>query len=229
MRILIVDDEARLAERMAAAFEGSGFTAVVVGNGDEGLKLALEGGFDLVVLDIGLPGRDGWSVLEELKRHRVTTPVLVLTDQGDIADRVKGFDLGADDYLPKPFDFRELLARARAIGHRTARRGSTLTVADVELDLDTRRATRAGKPLDLSPHEFLALILLVRKGGEVVTREELSAEVLQRKHLGTSNAVEVLIRRLRLKVDDGFPCELIRTVRGKGYRFDQSSPAPSDE
>jgi two-component system copper resistance phosphate regulon response regulator CusR len=229
MRILIVEDEGRLVELMTTAFQGSGFSVVAVGNGDEGLRLALGGGFDLVVLDIGLPGRDGWSVLEELKRQRVTTPVLVLTDQGDIADRVKGFDLGADDYLPKPFDFRELLARARAVCQRATARGSTLAAADVELDLDTRRATRAGKPLDLSPHEFLALLLLVRKNGEVVTRAELSREVLQRKHLGNSNAVEVLIRRLRLKVDDGFACELVRTVRGKGYSFDQSSHGPGDK
>ena len=226
MRVLIVDDEVRLVELMSAAFHDKGFRVATASTGEDGLRMAAGREFDLVILDINLPGRDGWSVLEELKQKGVTTPVLVLTDQGDIADKVKGFDLGADDYLPKPFDFRELLARARAIRNRATHRGSTLAVADVELDIDTRRATRGGKHLDLSPHEFLALLLLVRKNGAVVTREELSKEVLQRKHLGNSNAVEVLIRRLRLKVDDGFARELVRTVRGSGYCFDATPPAP---
>lgn len=218
MRLLVVEDEPRLVDQMAAAFGREGYEVTTCGSGEDGLSHALTGGFGVLVLDVNLPGRDGWSVLAELRGRGVATPTLLLTGQGQVDDRVRGFELGADDYLPKPFDFRELLARVRAVARR-AEPPNRLAAGELALDTDTRRATRGGRPLDLSPHEFLALLLLVRRNGAVVTRQELSEQVLQRKRLGTSNAVEVLIRRLRLKVDGGFAAELIDTVRGQGYRL----------
>lgn len=218
MRLLVIDDERHLVEQIVPILTGHGYEVVSRELGEEGLRLALSGGFALILLDVNLPDRDGWSVLAELRRERVATPVLFLSGFGEVHDRVKGLDLGADDYLTKPFDFRELLARVQAITRRAAH-PNRIVAGELEVCLDSRRVTRAGKALHLSPHEFGALLMLVRKKGEVVTHDEIALEVLQRKKLGTSNSVEVLIRRLRLKVDARFDSELIRTVRGRGYAF----------
>lgn len=227
MRILLIDDEPRLVEQVRAVLEGDGHAVTACGLGGLGLEQLKGGAFDLVILDILLPDRDGWSVLAEMRHLRLHTPVLLLTDQGSADDRAKGFDLGADDFLPKPFDFRELIGRVRAILRRSTR-SSQVGWGELALDLDTRRGTRSGKPLNLTPHEFLALLCLVRAGGQPVSRNDISLAVLERKDLGNSNAIEVLIRRLRAKVDDGFPSEMVRTVRGSGYAIAGDGGTPPD-
>ena len=179
--------------------------------------------YDAVVLDVMLPGRDGWSVLASLRAAGVQTPVLFLTARDAVEDRVRGLELGADDYLVKPFAFSELLARIRSILRRgPQRQAETLQVADLEIDLARHRATRGGKRLSLTPKEFSLLSLLVRRRGEVLTRTLIAEQVWDVNFDTDTNVVDVHVRRLRAKVDDPFERKLVRTIRGVGYVIDES-------
>ena len=216
--LLVVDDELFLRGAVAASLRFLGFEVDVAENGTDALRLARNNAFDLLILDVMLPGRDGWSVLTELRRAGKQTPVLFLTARDSVPDRVKGLEAGADDYLVKPFAFAELLARVHSVLRRgQARAAETLCVADVELDLLRRRASRAGRRLELTPKEFALLALLARRTGEVLSRALLAQEVWGMAFDSESNVVDVHVRRLRSKVDDPFDSKLIHTVRGVGY------------
>jgi two-component system copper resistance phosphate regulon response regulator CusR len=218
MKLLVIEDERKTAAYLRKGLAENGFAVDAAARGEDGLRLARDGDYDLIILDVMLPGRDGWSVLEELRRAGRQTPVLFLTARDTVHDRVKGLELGADDYLVKPFAFAELLARVRSVLRRgPPRPPEAVRVADVELDLLRRRATRAGKRLDLTPKEFALLSLLARRPGEVLPRRLIAEEVWDVDFDTDSNVVDVHVRRLRAKVDDPFDRKLIHTVRGVGY------------
>ncbi len=222
MKILVVEDEKKAAAYLRKGLLENGFVVDVAVDGEEGLHLARGGGHDLVILDIMLPGRDGRSVLAELRRAGKQTPVLLLTAKDSVQDRVKGLELGADDYLVKPFAFSELLARVRSILRRgPARQPETLKHADLEIDLVRHKASRDGKRLDLTPKEFALLSLLARRPGEVLSRTLIAEQVWDMNFDGGTNVVDVHVRRLRSKVDDPFDCKLIHTVRGAGYVLEE--------
>jgi two-component system copper resistance phosphate regulon response regulator CusR len=218
MKILVIEDEKKTAAYLRRGLLENHFAVDVAREGEEGLHLALAGEYDLLLVDVMLPGRDGWSILAELRKAGKHVPVIFLTARDAVTDRVKGLELGADDYLVKPFDFAELLARIRSVLRRTApAQPETLRVADLEIDLLLRRATRAGQPLNLTPKEFTLLSLLVRHQGEVLSRPVLARQVWDMEFDGATNVVDVHVRRLRSKVDDPFERKLIDTVRGLGY------------
>ncbi len=218
MRILVVEDEAKTAAYLRQGLAENGFVVDVAARGDDGLYAARTGPYDLIVLDVLLPGRDGWSVLAELRRGGVVTPVLFLSARDAVPDRVRGLDLGADDYLVKPFAFSELLARVRSVLRRgPSRQSEALHAADLEIDLPRHRAARAGRRLDLTPKEFALLALLARRAGEVLSRALIAEQVWDMNFDCDSNVVDVHVRRLRAKVDDPFERKLIHTVRGAGY------------
>lgn len=224
MKLLVIEDERKTATYLRKGLAENGFAVDVATQGDDGLRLARTGDYDLVILDVMLPGRDGWSVLEELRRAGKQTPVLFLTARDAVPDRVKGLELGADDYLVKPFAFAELLARVRTVLRRGAgRQPDTLRVADVELDLLRHRASRAGRRLDLTPKEFALLALFARRAGEVLSRTLIAEQVWDMSFDTDSNVVDVHVRRLRAKVDDPFDRRLIHTVRGVGYVLEERS------
>lgn len=221
MRILVIEDEKKAAEYLHKGLTESGYVVDQSRRGDDGLHLALTGSYDLIILDIMLPGRDGISVLQAFRRAGRDTPVLFLTAKDAVEDRVQGLELGADDYLVKPFAFSELLARVRSILRRgPSRQPDILNVADLTLDVARHRASRAGAKLDLTPKEFALLSLLVRRRGEVLTRTIIAELVWEMNFDSDTNVVDVAVRRLRSKVDDPFPLKLIRTVRGVGYSLD---------
>jgi two-component system copper resistance phosphate regulon response regulator CusR len=218
MRILIVEDERKTAAYLQKGFAENGFVVDTALRGDDGLHLALTQEYDLVVLDVMLPERDGWSVLTSLRQARKQTPVLFLTARDNVPDRVRGLELGADDYLVKPFAFSELLARVRTVLRRGPTRQPELVhVADLTLDLLGHRASRAGQRLDLTPKEFSLLSLLARRQGEVLSRTLIAEQVWDMHFDSNTNVVDVAVRRLRRKVDDPFPVRLIHTIRGLGY------------
>ncbi len=218
MKLLILEDELKTANFLKRGFSEVGFVVSIAVDGFEGKRLIESGVFDLVVLDIMLPGIDGWDTLKWLRANGLGTPVLILTARDEVSDRVRGLELGADDYLVKPFAFSELLARVRTILRRPPiREAATLRVADLELDLTGLKATRAGQRLDLTGREFKLLSLLVRRAGEVLTRTLIAESVWEMNSEGDTNVVDVNVRRLRSKVDDPFPRKLLRTVRGVGY------------
>jgi two-component system, OmpR family, copper resistance phosphate regulon response regulator CusR len=218
MKLLIVEDEAKTANFLRKGLSEAGFLVSVAPDGADGMRLIETGAFDLIVLDIMLPVVDGWQVLTWLRAAGLQTPVLILTASDDVSDRVRGLELGADDYLVKPFAFSELLARVRTILRRPpVREATTLRVADLELDLAGHKATRAGQRLELTAREFKLLSLLVRRAGEVLTRTLIAESVWAINFDGDTNVVDVNMRRLRGKVDDPFPRKLLRTVRGVGY------------
>lgn len=218
MRILVIEDEAKAAEFLRKGLSEAGFVVDVAADGVEGLFMAGSFDYELVVLDAMLPGKDGWAVLEELRRLGRRMPVLFLTARSDVADRVRGLDLGADDYLVKPFAFTELLARVRALlRRRSEQQPEVFTVADLRVDLHALRAEREGVRLDLAPKEFSLLSLLVRRHGEVLSRRVIAEQVWDINFDSDSNVVDVAVRRLRRKVDDPFHVKLIHTVRGMGY------------
>ena len=202
----------------------AGFAVDLVTNGVDGLHHGLEGDHDLVILDVMLPGMDGWQVLRNLRAQGRQMPVLFLTARDQIEDRVKGLELGADDYLVKPFSFAELLARVRTILRRgrSGMEATTLQVADLELDLLRRRVSRSGKRIDLTAKEFGLLELLMRRQGEVLPRSLIASQVWDVNFDSDTNVIEVAVRRLRAKVDDAFERKLIRTVRGMGYVLEDS-------
>jgi two-component system copper resistance phosphate regulon response regulator CusR len=218
MRLLVIEDEAKAAEFLRKGLGEAGFVVDVAADGVEGLFMAGTFDYELVVLDAMLPEKDGWSVLAELRRLGRQMPVLFLTARSDVADRVRGLDLGADDYLIKPFAFTELLARVRALLRRRGEhQPEVFAVEDLRLDLHALRAEREGVRLDLAPKEFSLLSLLVRRQGEVLSRRIIAEQVWDINFDSDSNVVDVAVRRLRRKVDDPFRVKLIHTVRGMGY------------
>jgi two-component system copper resistance phosphate regulon response regulator CusR len=222
VRILIIEDERKTATYLHKGLSEGGFIVDVANRGDEGLHLALSQEFDLIVLDVTLPGRDGWSVLEAIRQAGRQIPVLFLTARDSLSDRVKGLELGADDYLVKPFAFSELLARVRSIlRRRPAKPLDALQIADLELDLVRHRAARAGQRLELTPKEFALLSLLVRRAGEVLSRTVIAEQVWDMHFDSDTNVVDVAVRRLRSKVDDPFERKLIHTARGLGYVLEE--------
>jgi len=222
MRILIVEDERKTATYLHKGFSESGFVVDLASRGDDGLHRALTQVYDVIVLDVTLPERDGWSVLAALRQAGRQTPVLFLTSHDAVQDRVRGLELGADDYLVKPFAFSELLARVRSILRRgPGRQPETLQVADLELDLIRHRAARGGERLDLTPKEFALLSLLARRKGEVLSRTLISEQVWDINFDSDTNVVDVAVRRLRRKMDDPFPKKIIHTVRGLGYVLEE--------
>jgi two-component system copper resistance phosphate regulon response regulator CusR len=218
MRILIVEDEPKSATFLREGLSEAGFNVDIAGDGVDGRFKALNMEYDLLILDAMLPRLDGWSLLRELRSAGKTVPVLFLTARGEIADRVKGLELGADDYLVKPYAFSELLARVRALMRRRGeRQPEVLQIADLSVDLLGRRASRGSVKLDLAPQEFALLSLLDRREGEVLSRLVIAEQVWDMNFDSDSNVVDVAVRRLRRKVDDPFPVKLIHTVRGMGY------------
>jgi two-component system copper resistance phosphate regulon response regulator CusR len=217
MRILIVEDEPKTGDYLQRGLSESGFIVDLARTGPDGLHLALEHDYDLMVLDVMLPQMDGWTVLGKL-RERKGTPVLFLSARDEIPDRVRGLELGADDYLVKPFAFAELLARARTLLRRgPVREPEIVRVADLEVDLRRHRVTRAGGRIDLTPKEYGLLQLLARRQGEVLSRSLIASQVWDMNFDSDTNVVDVAIKRLRAKVDDPYPVKLIHTVRGMGY------------
>jgi DNA-binding response OmpR family regulator len=219
MYILVVEDERRLAQVVRRVLEEEGHTVDVAYDGEEGLALATDGSHDVIVLDILLPAMDGFEVCRALRRDRVDTPILLLTALDSVDDRARGLDAGADDYLPKPFAFQELLARLRALGRRKvqAREPTALEVHGLRLDLRRRRAERNGRTIDLSPREFSLLEFLMRNEGRVITRTQMLDHVWGYDYATDSNLVDVYMAYLRRKVDRADDSKLIRTVRGVGY------------
>ena len=220
MKILIVEDEPKTGEYLRQGLNEAGFVADLAATGSDGLHLALHGEYDLVILDVMLPELDGWQVLASLRRRGLEMPVLFLTARDQVEDRVKGLELGADDYLVKPFSFAELLARVRTIlrrGRGSGLNSNVLRVDDLELDLLRRRVSRGGRRIDLTAKEFGLLELLMRRQGEVLPRSLIASQVWDMNFDSDTNVIEVAVRRLRLKVDDGQSIKLIQTVRGMGY------------
>jgi two-component system copper resistance phosphate regulon response regulator CusR len=226
MKILIVEDEQKTGDYLRQGLTEAGFVVDLARNGIDGRHQALTEDYDLVVLDIMLPGLDGWEVLRDVRLAGKQMPVLYLTARDRVEDRVKGLESGADDYLLKPFAFSELLARVRTL----LRRGKAIEVerlraADMELDLLRRRVTRGGKRIDLTAKEFALLELLLRRQGEVLPRSLIASQVWDMNFDSDTNVIEVAVRRLRAKVDDGFEPKLIHTVRGMGYLIEAPEAA----
>lgn len=226
MKILIVEDEDKTGTFLQQGLNEAGFNTDLASNGIDGLHLALTqvDSYDLVILDVMLPGLDGWKVLESLRLSGKDMPVLFLTARDQVEDRVKGFELGADDYLVKPFAFSELLARIRSLLRRTRSKPeeTVLNIAGLELDLLRRRVSRDGVRIDLTAKEFSLLELFMRRQGEVLSRSLIASQVWDMNFDSDTNVIEVAIRRLRSKVDDPFNRKLIHTLRGMGYVLEES-------
>lgn len=222
MKILVVEDQPRTGDYLRQGLSEAGFVVDLARNGLDGEHAALTNEYDLIVLDIMLPGRDGWQVLRAIRESGQPTPVLFLTARDQVEDRVRGLDAGADDYLVKPFAFSELLARVRTL----LRRGKTqeptiLRCADLEVDLLRRRVTRSRQRIELTAKEFALLEFLLRRQGEVLPRVLIASQVWDMNFDSDSNVIEVALRRLRAKIDDPFEPKLIRTVRGMGYVLEE--------
>lgn len=220
MKVLIVEDERKLGQVLAQGLREHGFTVDWAEEGNHGLQMASQSHYDVLILDVMLPGKDGFQILEHLRSAKSAVPILMLTARSGVDDRVRGLDLGADDYLSKPFDFKELLARVRALSRRPATEPRTiLQVADLELDLQAREVRRSGRSIELTAKEFALLECLMRHPGLVLTRTMIMDRVWSSEvqYDGDSNLVEVYINFLRKKVDQGFSAKLIHTVRGAGY------------
>jgi DNA-binding response OmpR family regulator len=225
MKILVVDDEVRLTRHVIAALTEAGHDAVAVHDGKSALTRASEFPFDLIVLDVGLPEMDGFELLGQLRKQHIVARVLMLTARGELSDRVKGLELGADDYLPKPFAMQELVARVRALSRRYAEEPALmLRAGDLTLNLSDHSVYRAGKPVELSARELTLLKVLMREPGRVFTRTELCERVWEREHEYDTKLVEVFIGRLRKKL--GQP-SLIETVRHSGYTIRATAPGES--
>jgi len=218
MRILVIEDEKKMAAFLAKGLGEAGFDVDIAENGDSGLNGALSAAYDLLIVDVLLPQKDGWEIVGTLRQKNIRTPILFLTARDSVRDRVKGLNLGADDYLVKPFAFSELLARVRSLLRRSpAPSEKELRVEDLEIDTRRNRAARAGMPLNLTSKEFLLLAQLARAAGQVVSRAEIMDEVWGIKFEPSTNIVDVMVRRLRSKVDDPFDKKLVHTIRGVGY------------
>ena len=227
MKILVVEDEAKISDYLRQGLSEAGFLVDSARNGLDGYHLAMTEHYDLLILDVMLPDVDGWRILESVREAGKQVPVLFLTARDSVDDRVKGLELGADDYLVKPFAFAELLARVRTLLRRgiSPATETTLTVADLELDLLRRRVTRSGQRIALTAKEFSLLELLLRHRDEVLPRSLIASQVWDMNFDSDSNVIDVAIRRLRAKIDDAFEPKLIHTVRGMGYMLDTSGEA----
>lgn len=222
MRILLIEDEPRLARNLATGLREEGFVVQIASDGDEGLFQAQTGEHDVIILDVMLPGRNGFDVLRTLRAGGSRARVLMLTARDAVADRVRGLEEGADDYLVKPFEFTELLARVRALLRRSVSgTASVLRCADLSLDVRTRRCERAGQRLNLTAKETAVLELLLCHHGELVTRTRLAHSVWDENFDPLSNVIDVTLYHLREKVDRGFNRPLIHTIRGAGYRLSE--------
>lgn len=220
MRILVVEDEPKAGEYLRKGLAESGFVVDWVRTGPDGLHRAESEDFDLIVLDVMLPGMDGWEIVRQLRRT-LAIPVLFLTARDDLADRIKGLELGGDDYLVKPFAFAELVVRIRALLRRAPlREAERLAVADLDIDVLKRRVMRAGDRIDLTAKEFALLHFLAQRRGEVLSRSLIASHVWDMNFDSDTNVVDVAVRRLRAKVDDPYPSKLIHTIRGMGYMLE---------
>jgi two-component system, OmpR family, copper resistance phosphate regulon response regulator CusR len=218
MRILVIEDEKKTAAFLAKGLREAGYVVDLARDGETGLERARGIKFGLLIVDVMLPNKDGWQVVAELRHDGIRTPILFLTARDSVRDRVKGLELGADDYLVKPFAFSELLARVRSVLRRAPERQTEhLRIDDLEIDMRRHKAVRSGVPLNLTPKEFLLLVHLVRSAGEVVSRAEIAEHVWDIGFKTDTNVVDVVVRRLRAKVDDPFKTKLIHTIRGVGY------------
>lgn len=222
MKLLIVEDESKIGDYLQQGLTEAGFVVDLARNGLDGHHLAMTEDYNLLILDVMLPDIDGWEILKSLREAGRNVPVLFLTARDNVDDRVKGLELGADDYLVKPFAFAELLARVRTLLRRGAAAAgeTTLAIADLELDLMRRRVTRAGQRIQLTAKEFALLELMVRRKGEVLPRSLIASQVWDMNFDSDTNVIDVAIRRLRAKVDENFQPKLIHTLRGMGYMLD---------
>ena len=219
MKALLVEDDASIAEFVVRGLREAGFAVDHQADGEAGLAAAARGGYDVAIVDVMLPKRDGLSLIEELRRRGVTTPVLILSARRSVDDRVRGLQTGGDDYLTKPFAFAELLARVQALVRRASRapEPTTLSVEDIALDLLSRRVTRGGVALDLRPREFTLLEYLMRHTGHIISRTMILSHVWDYTFDPGTNVVDVLVFRLRDRIDKGFDRKMLQTVRGIGY------------
>ncbi|GCL65778.1 heavy metal response regulator transcription factor [Pseudaquabacterium pictum] len=228
MRLLVIEDEVKLAQYLHKGLGENGHVVDVAHDGIEGRRLATGGDYDLVLLDVMLPGVDGFGVLQAIRAEKRSLPVLMLTARDRVEDRVRGLEQGADDYLVKPFAFSELLARVGALLRRGQQAGAApateLQLADLRLDLLSRRAERGSERLDLTAKEFKLLALLLRRRGQILSRTTLAEQVWDMNFDSDTNIVEVAVRRLRAKLDDPFPHKLLHTVRGMGYVLEDRAP-----
>lgn len=221
MRVLVVEDEPKAGEYLRKGLNESGFVVDWASTGPDGLHMARTGEYDLIVLDVMLPGIDGWTVIQELRKTK-ETPVLFLTAKDEVEHRIRGLELGADDYLIKPFAFAELVVRIRTLLRRgPIREADRLDVGSLEIDVLRRRVTRNGDRIDLTAKEFALLHLLAKRKGEVLSRSLIASQVWDMNFDSDTNVVDVAVRRLRAKIDDGYVSKLIHTVRGMGYVLEE--------
>ena len=223
MKILLVEDDRRSREFLVKGITEEGYAVDSAADGEDGLTMALDREYDLVILDVMMPRRDGWSVLTELRKFKASVPVMMLTARDKVPDKVKGLELGADDYLVKPFAWAEFTARIKTLLRRSpaSRQQDVLRIGDLELDMPRMKAMRGGKAIDLTAKEFQLLSLLARRTGDVLSRTTLAELVWDMNFTTDSNAVDVAMGRLRRKVDEPFPKKLIHTVRGLGYVMEE--------
>lgn len=221
MKLLVVEDNQKIADYLRQGLKESGYVVDLANNGVDGLHHALTESYDLIILDIMLPKLDGLTILQTIRNTQETTPVLLLSAKDQVADRVKGLEMGADDYLVKPFDFSELLARIRSLLRRASSPSvidnTILRIADLELDIKRRYVVRSGTRIELTAKEFMLLELLIRRQGEVLSRSLIASQVWDMNFDSNTNIIDVAMRRLRSKVDDQFHHKLIHTIRGMGY------------
>ncbi|TNV21708.1 response regulator [Buttiauxella sp. B2] len=230
MRLLLVEDQTMAADYIAKGMKENDFVVDVANNGVDGLHFLLTNDYDLAILDVMLPGMNGWKILELARQAGKTTPVMFLTARDEVEDRVRGLELGAEDYLIKPFSFSELLARVRVIMrrqavHSTVTEESVLQISTLQLDFLKHRVSRAGKRIELTQKEFLLLSLLMRRSGEVLSRTVLAEQVWDMNFDPETNVIDVAIRRLRSKIDDGYDMKLLHTIRGAGYVLEERDNA----